>query len=135
MPQYGGTNCANTDSNSTAPSTRTIPTPARRGPALDMRNNIVMSHVKLGPYPVGSGDAHAYNRDLYEIACEVERNNFDFFISVHSNAHTDGSNTNYPALFVRGENRTASVEGPTMPAACSGRSHSRTNTRLGAPTP
>lgn len=87
------------------------PNPARRGPALDMHNNIVMSHVKLGPYPVGSGDAHAYNRDLYEIACEVERNNFDFFISVHSNAHTDGSNTNYPALFVRGENRTASVEG------------------------
>lgn len=87
------------------------PNPARLGAALDMRNNIVMSHVKLGPYPVGTGDEEAYNRSLYEIACEVERNNFDFFISVHSNAHVDGNNTNYPALFVRGENKTASVEG------------------------
>lgn len=87
------------------------PNPARRGAALDMRNNIVMSHVKLGPYPLNSGDDEAYNRDLYEIACEVERGNFDFFISVHSNAHEDGKVTNYPALFVRGENKTASITG------------------------
>lgn len=84
---------------------------ARRGAALDMNNNVVMSHVKLGPYPLDNGDDEAYNRNLYEIASEVERNNFDFFISIHSNAHVDGNNTNYPAFFVRGENSTASVEG------------------------
>lgn len=87
------------------------PNPARVGAALDMRNNIVMSHVKLGPYPVGTGNKEAYNRSLYEISCEVERGNFDFFLSVHSNAHTDGSNTNYPAMFVRGENKVAFTEG------------------------
>lgn len=87
------------------------PNPARRGAALDLTNNVVMSHVKLGPYPLDNGDDEAYNRSLYEIACEVERNNFDFFISVHSNAHVDGNNTNYPAIFVRGENSVASVEG------------------------
>lgn len=87
------------------------PNEARRGAALDMNNNVVMSHVKCGPYPTNSGDANAYNRNLYEIACEVELNNFDFFISVHSNAHQDGNNTNYPAFFVRGENSTASVPG------------------------
>lgn len=85
--------------------------PARRGAALDLTNNVVMSHVKCGPYPHNAEHASDYNRNLYEIACEVERNNFDFFISVHSNAHVDGNNTNYPAFFVRGENRVASVEG------------------------
>lgn len=88
------------------------PNPARRGAALDLTNNVVMSHVKCGPYPVTDTEhGDDYNRSLYEIACEVERNNFDFFISVHSNAHADGNNTNYPALFVRGENATASVAG------------------------
>lgn len=85
--------------------------PARRGAALDLSNNLVMSHVKLGPYPHNSAHASDYNRDLYEIACEVELNNFDFFISVHSNAHVDGYNTNYPAFFVRGENKTALTPG------------------------
>ncbi len=88
------------------------PNPNRRGAALDMNNNIVMSHVKLGPYPLSDTEnENTFNRDLYEICCEVERNNFDFFISVHSNAHVDGNNTNYPALFVRGENKVAFIEG------------------------
>lgn len=94
------------------------PNPARRGAALDMTNNVVMSHVKLGPYPTDQTELkNAYNRNLYEICCEVERNNFDFFISVHSNAHSEGSTTNYPAFFVRGENKVASVEGSDTAAA------------------
>lgn len=94
------------------------PNPARRGAALDMTNNVVMSHVKLGPFPTDDEQyKNAYNRNLYEICCEVERNNFDFFISVHSNAHQDGSNTNYPAFFVRGENKVASVPGSDEAAA------------------
>lgn len=93
--------------------------PARVGAALDMRNNIVMSHVKLGPYPVVAKDdptANIYNRNLSEISAEAERNNFDFFLSVHSNAHTDGYSTNYPALFVRGENKVAFTEGADVAA-------------------
>lgn len=72
----------------------------RWGAARDMSQGLVMSHVKLGT-----------SRDINEIAMEVEANNFDFFISIHSNAHADGKSTNYPALFIRGENKTESVEG------------------------
>ena len=73
----------------------------RYGAARDLKNQgLVMSHVKLGE-----------SRSINEIAEEVEMNNFDYFISIHSNAHTDGASTNYPALFVRGENKTQSVPG------------------------
>lgn len=72
----------------------------RWGAARDMSQGLVMSHVKNG-----------VSRNINEIATEVEMNNFDYFISVHSNAHVDGNNTNYPAMFVRGENGTQSVPG------------------------
>lgn len=69
----------------------------------DFSNNIVMSRVKNVWQNGGP--------DITEISREVYDNNFDFFISVHSNAHADGNNTNYPAFFVRGENKTASAAG------------------------
>ena len=86
------------------------------GAALDMSNNIVMSHVKCGPYHEDNGTANQltndgkevpadldyYNRNLSEIAAEVEVNNFDMFISIHSNAATEGTNTNYPLFLYRG---------------------------------
>lgn len=72
----------------------------RYGAARDMSQGLVMSHVKNG-----------YSRDINEIAMEVEANNFDLFISVHSNANYEGATTNYPGLFVRGENKTESVPG------------------------
>lgn len=72
----------------------------RWGAARDMSQGLVMSHVKNG-----------ISRNINEIAIEVEANNFDFFMSVHSNAHVDGNNTNYPALFIRGENKTESSPG------------------------
>ena len=79
--------------------------PARVGAALDLRQHIVMSHVKVGPYPY-TGDAddddNAYNRPLSEIREEVEANNFDIFVSVHSNAAAEGSATNYPLYLYRG---------------------------------
>ena len=67
-------------------------------------NNIVYSRVKNGPYPYVSGaaDEELYNRPLSEICEEVELGNFDMFISVHSNASTDGTNTNYPLYLYRG---------------------------------
>ena len=60
---------------------------ARRGAALDMSQNIVMSHVKCGGVVDGE-----YNRALSEIRAEVEANNFDMFISIHSNASTGDHN-------------------------------------------
>ncbi|MCQ2334223.1 MAG: carboxypeptidase-like regulatory domain-containing protein [Paludibacteraceae bacterium] len=80
---------------------------------------VMMSHTQCGPWPytMVNGDYPAYtwaeyqnlpdietyNRNLSEICTEVEANNMDYFISVHSNAATDGSTTNYPLLLYRGK--------------------------------
>lgn len=78
--------------------------PDRIGAALDMSQHIVMSHVKVGPYPAHKGDDNgAYNRPLSEIREEVEANNFDVFISIHSNAAGEGSPSNYPLFIFRGK--------------------------------
>ena len=80
--------------------------PARIGAALDLSQHIVMSHVKAGPYPNVAKDdpaADDYNRNLTEIREEVEANNFDIFISIHSNAASEGSSTNYPLFLYRGK--------------------------------
>ena len=54
-----------------------------------------------------SYDAHPdytkYNRNLSEIADEVEANNIDYFLSVHSNANAEGDNVNYPLMLFRGQ--------------------------------
>ncbi len=47
-------------------------------------------------------DYTKYNRSLSEICEEVDANNIDYFISVHSNAATDGSTSNYPLVIYRG---------------------------------
>lgn len=88
----------------------------RRGAALDMTNNIVMSHVHCGPYPTvkmgGDPDlAEAFNRSLAEISLEVDANNFDYFLSIHSNAATDGTTTNYPLILYRGQDALEQVPG------------------------
>lgn len=58
---------------------------ARKGAALDLSQNLVMSHVKCGG--VQSGE---YNRPISTLAAEIQANNFDMFISIHSNATTGG---------------------------------------------
>ena len=70
----------------------------------------------LGWQVTDSYDAHPdyekYNRSLVEITVEVEANNIDYFISIHSNALTDGTTTNYPIYLYRGEdNRKADGTG------------------------
>lgn len=72
----------------------------RYGAARDFSQGIMMSHVKNG-----------LSRNINEIAIEVEANNYDLFLSIHSNAASEGASTNYPAMFVRGENQTESVPG------------------------
>ena len=47
-------------------------------------------------------DYEKYNRSLSEICREVEENNIDYFISVHSNANSEGSTANFPLMLYRG---------------------------------
>lgn len=88
------------------------------GAARDMSNNIVMSRVKSGPYhpgiahnqsqnstwsdPAEAENQYTYNRTLSEICQEVEANNFDMFISIHSNATNDNNIDTYPLFIYRG---------------------------------
>ncbi len=87
--------------------------------ALDLSQNLVMSRIENGPYPYETVDDispdqnNAYNRTLSEVAAEVEANNFDYFISVHSNALTEGATTNYPIYLYRGYDDMHAVEGLT----------------------
>jgi len=88
------------------------PNKYRVGAALDLSNNIVMSHVMAGPYPHDPDIATICNRSLQEIREEVEVNNFDMFFSLHSNAAL-GSYTNYLSILYRGYsniNNAAGVE-------------------------
>lgn len=95
------------------------------GAAKDLSQNLVMSRVKSGPYhdqnltasQVGGAanlpvDAYYYNRDLLEISTEVEYNEFDMFISIHSNAANSNS-VNYHLFMYRGRNEGKG--GPAIP--------------------
>jgi len=80
---------------------------------------VMMSHTQGGPWPYEKvngeypdytyehyknlPDYEKYNRPLLDIADEAEANNMDYFISVHSNAATDGNTVNYLAYFYRGQ--------------------------------
>ena len=50
-----------------------------------------------------------YNRNLVEITQEVEANNIDYFISVHSNAASEGSTANFPLMIYRGPDDRATA--------------------------
>ena len=54
-------------------------------------------------------DIEKYNRDLVEITQEVEANNIDYFISVHSNANSEGSTANFPLMLYRGPDSYATA--------------------------
>ena len=71
------------------------------------RENIMLSRTDNGPYPYVTDDPEndKFDRPLSEICEEVDANNMDFFISVHSNAATDGGNTNYPLILYRGRDK------------------------------
>ena len=67
----------------------------------------------LGWQVTDSYDAHPdyekYNRNLSEICEEVEAYNVDYFISVHSNALTEGTTTNYPLFLYKGDDARSSA--------------------------
>ena len=54
-------------------------------------------------------DIEKYNRNLVEITEEVEANNIDYFISVHSNADSEGSTANFPLMLYRGPDSYATA--------------------------
>ncbi len=54
-------------------------------------------------------DYETYNRPLSDIREEVDANNMDYFISVHSNAATDGNTVNYLYLALRGDDAAANM--------------------------
>ena len=80
---------------------------------------VLMSRTQSGPWPYQMVDGdypdytyeaykalpdyEKYNRGLLDIADEAEANNMDYFISVHSNAATDGNTVNYVAYLYRGQ--------------------------------
>ena len=86
---------------------------------------VVMSREACGPwdyekvngdYPSYSWDAYKnrsdyqlYNKNLSVICEEVEAGNYDLFISVHSNAASDGSAANYPLCIYRGYDAASNV--------------------------
>ena len=80
---------------------------------------VIMSRTQSGPWPYQMVDGDypdytyeaykalpdydKYNRGLLDIADEAEANNMDYFISVHSNAATEGNTVNYLSYFYRGK--------------------------------
>ena len=72
---------------------------------------VIMSRTANGPAGSTSTANNQYNKKLSEICEEVEANNIDYFISIHSNAATEGTNTNYPLLLYRGTDSSEKVTG------------------------
>jgi hypothetical protein len=77
--------------------------------------NVMFSRVKNGPYPYvkGAADEELYNRSLSDICYEVNANNMDVFVSIHSNAATEGTSTNYPLYLYRGSDGVGGDSVPT----------------------
>lgn len=92
---------------------------------------VLYSRTECGPWPYAKvngqypdytydnykalPDYTKYNRNLSEICEEVESNNIDYFISVHSNAAGEGTTTNYPLFLMRGKDKNDRVETATSP--------------------
>lgn len=95
--------------------------------ALDLTQNLVMSRIQSGAAPayidydnhIANPESDLYDRSLSEISAEVEFNNFDVFISIHSNAATEGTNTNFPLFLYRGTDAQEGNAGSiSMSKAC-----------------
>ena len=74
---------------------------------------IKMSRYANGPFPyvAGAADAEKYNKKLSVICAEVDAWDSDLFLSVHSNAASEGSTANYPLFLYRGYDSQELVSG------------------------
>ena len=70
------------------------------------------SRTKNGPYPyrAGASNEFRYNRSLSEISAEVDTWGADMFLSIHSNAASEGALINYPLFLYRGTDAEDYVE-------------------------
>ena len=73
--------------------------------------NITLSRTANGPYPYDGNTNGAYSKPLSVIAAEAEEGNYDMFVSIHSNATTDGDTTNHPLYIYRGTTGSEAVTG------------------------
>ena len=73
-------------------------------------SNIMLSRWESGPYPY-NGEDGTYNKPLSVICAEVNSFGADMFLSVHSNALTDGTSTNYPLFLYRGTDAQELIAG------------------------
>ena len=74
-------------------------------------SNITLSRTANGPYPYDGNTYGAYSKKLSVIAAEAEEGDYDMFVSIHSNAATEGTSTNYPLYLYRGTNESEAVSG------------------------
>ena len=72
--------------------------------------SVKMSRTATGPFPRNSSN-QTYNKALSTIASEAENYACDHFISVHSNAADEGTNTNYALILYRGTTGSPKVSG------------------------
>ena len=73
--------------------------------------NITMSRTANGPFPYDGNTYGAYSKNLSVIAAEAEEGGYDMFVSIHSNALTEGTKTNYPLYIYRGTDADEAVTG------------------------
>ena len=73
--------------------------------------NITMSRTKNGPFPYDGNTYGAYSKPLSVISAEAEAGGYDMFVSIHSNALTEGTSTNYPLYIYRGTDASEEVTG------------------------
>ncbi|MBO4642179.1 MAG: N-acetylmuramoyl-L-alanine amidase [Bacteroidaceae bacterium] len=73
---------------------------------------VKFSRRKNGPYPYrkGASNEFRYNRSLSEISAEVDTWGADMFLSIHSNATSEGALVNYPLFLYRGTDAEDYVE-------------------------
>ncbi len=73
---------------------------------------VKFSRRKNGPYPYkkGASNESIYNRSLSEISAEVDTWGADMFLSIHSNATSEGALVNYPLFLYRGTDAEDYVE-------------------------
>ncbi len=71
------------------------------------------SRTRNGPYPyvAGAANEELYNRPLSVIAAEVDTWGADMFLSIHSNATSEGALVNYPLFLYRGTDAENAVAG------------------------
>ena len=79
--------------------------------ALEEKLKAVGFDVKMSRRASGGSGTNEYNKALSTICSETDNYGADYFISIHSNAATEGTNTNYPLILYRGTDSSEKVTG------------------------